>query len=1024
MLKIRSDGRLSPPKSQKPCLEATPTRGQVASKSADPEKSKIVIIKYGIDRKSRVLVGGKIHDILKGEDIVPKRKRSPKKPSLKQVYPPKSVTASKPTHPFFLGKPGEGVGNRDKGPNNKIAEPDAPKGASKSNSPRKITTVNKLIRRESLTGIAGSADQLVEPSFQKVPKSPGFKEPLWPPQGMGHVRPSADQVGNVTPVPSKSSILRRPRKLKDASIQVQEAEDVLRPLEDLVYQERLRLIGQNAIDRSLRKPTRKIMASRELQSAVTRNIAYNPSDDERSSAHPPDVSHDLRHLATGRLYRRIAESVTAFDSFECETHDWVHKFAPKTAEDVLQPGHEVTVLRDWLKKLTISAVENRDLDISGTREPLLNSKRNCGNPKRKRGKRAEELDGFVISSDEEGDQMDEMPTVGDPQLVGQDQSVLKRSVIRAGDMAKKPGDLERSANAVVISGPHGCGKTAAVYAVAHELGFEVFEINSGSRRSGKDLLDKVGDMTKNHLVSRTHEEESKELTDDTKNMLQVAESLKRDIESGRQGTMNAFFKPKTSPNNKTTAKPRGRPPKKEISEKKPIPKTPKAQKQSLILLEEVDILFEDDKQFWITTLELISRSRRPVVMTCTDESLLPLKEMLLFAILRFSPPPETLATDYLLLMACNEGHLLSRAAVSALYRSKKRDLRASITELNCFCQMAIGDEKGGLEWMFIRPTQEGTEDQAGGKLRVVSDGTYPHGIGWLSHRFCHQDAVNSFETEAELFAETWAGWGLDIAECEDFMPLNEPGDSRTSVEERNMTKLRNLDDFCDALSAANICSPLGLRQDEGTLLDPTQPDILEKGRSNYAEGAAVLRAEPRIDQTGTSLSIAIAIRVLARRLTPHAKSLTPASITDKIPPLVGNLYAQSPTTMAHMHRLFIPLIPVNSISTFTAPSSVLASDVTPYIRSITSYDLRLEDQRRKLDELLSAARTGAGDARNAKSIRTTRASRAALEGGAKATTRRERWFHDSLDFSAVAGTGGKAWGEIGFSRMQNAVVGV
>ena len=889
------------------------------------------------------------------------------------------------------------------------------KEASKGGSPIKITSVNKVIRRESLKELSGSGDQASSVKPRKVFSHAGADEALWPPQGMCHIQPSAEHVETMTSTPSRIPILYRSRKLKDASVQIQEAEDVLHTYNALINDQRSRPSEPSSYMRPLRKPTRKVVTGRELQHSVSRIIANDPPRVEQR--HSQDGHDSSPHGAIKGLYARIAESTTAFDRFECEPHDWVHKYAPQTAEDVLQAGHEAMILRDWLKGLTISAVENRGFEPTGSKASSLNSKKNGGNPKRKKRKRAEGLEDFVISSDEEANQMNRVSTAESPELAAHDQSSVKKSVIRAVDMVKRPGGLERAANAVIISGPHGCGKTAAVHAVAQELGFEIFEINSGSRRSGRDILDKVGDMTKNHLVSHQQEEENKHLVDDNENMLRATEALRKDIESGRQGTMNAFFKPKPETINKATSKLRGRPPKKETAVKKPVHKTVRAQKQSLILLEEVDILFEDDKQFWATTVDLILRSRRPIVMTCTNECLIPLEDMVLFAILRFSPPPETLATDYLMLVACNEGHLLSRDSVHSLYRSKNKDLRASITELNCFCQMAIGDEKGGLEWLLIRPRCNEKEDGIGEKLRVISEGTYPQGLGWLSHGNPRSDADDNFATDLELLAEAWNGWGVDLAESDDFMSVHQPDHDNTNSQERNLTMLKKLEFSHDALSNADICSPIGIRRTEDIPLDPTGPDISEKARSNHVEGATLLQADPRTDETGVSISLAVAIRVLARRLTIQHAPLKPAYVTQHLLAFLEELQVPPPTTTTSLQRALFPLNPLKVMSSLTVPVSTLVADVAPYVRSITSYDLRLEEQRRKLDDLLSS-QIGTGDARNAKRVRTTRSSRAALEGGAKATIRRERWFPNALDFTAVSNTGGKTWDEVAFNRME------
>ncbi|MGH0148776.1 UNVERIFIED_CONTAM: hypothetical protein FKN15_014335 [Acipenser sinensis] len=55
-------------------------------------------------------------------------------------------------------------------------------------------------------------------------------------------------------------------------------------------------------------------------------------------------------------------------------------------------------------------------------------------------------------------------------------------------------------NTVLITGPPGVGKTAAVYACAQELGFKVFEVNASSQRSGRQILSQLKEATQSHQV--------------------------------------------------------------------------------------------------------------------------------------------------------------------------------------------------------------------------------------------------------------------------------------------------------------------------------------------------------------------------------------------------------------------------------------------------------------------------------------------------------------------------------------------
>lgn len=765
MLRVRSDGKLSSPKAKAPAQDVKPKRGRKSAKAGTVPKMLVTSIRYGADPESCSLIGRKIANILSGTSS----NSSPTKSK-----PSKPTDPLKPTHPFFLGgskrdqcQQDVAQSKDDRGPGTGEPPSTSKRGAVSPTKARVTSKPPALSERSAgMFGLGGNSFGSVH---ARTSRFPGALEPLWPPEDMVHVRQEYKSAETSLSTPHHASKARR--KFKEAEVRVPKVEQILTRYVDVVQafrsdDEVFRRVHSREW-REFRRPLRRIVTGRELQQAVRREVATKlptpyPDATNRQGGDNmgiPQTAQSPPHPAVDHMYKGIATSLSAFDKYECETQDWVHKYAPACADQVLQAGREVLILRDWLKTLTINSVDFRARDTSTTRDSSVSSRRAI--TKRKR-RRAEELDGFVLSSDEEANEMcqltdsvDRHPTI----------SMQKKSLIRPKDV-RTSNSGERVTNAVVVSGPHGCGKTAAVYAVARELGFEVFEINAGSRRSGRDILDKVGDMTRNHLVKHARSDQSADANEETENMDLLSEKLKQDLDSGRQGTMNSFFKsqaaPKKSPSKRKPKAQKPRP-------KQEPPRKVQSQKQSLILLEEVDVLFDEDKTFWATTLELLVQSKRPVIMTCTDESLLPLEDMILHAILRFTHAPEQLATDYLLLVACNEGHILKRDAVINLYKSKGFDLRASMTELNFFCQMAVGDTKGGLEWMLVNPPSAKGNEQNIELLRVVSDGTYQTGMCWLSAQHPTSPTAWSINQETEMFSEAWYGWGIDVGACKAYV---------------------------------------------------------------------------------------------------------------------------------------------------------------------------------------------------------------------------------------------------------------
>jgi DNA polymerase III delta prime subunit len=806
----------SPPAKQKePQIE---TVGRKARPSRSNQRiSKFVIIRYGHGTNLPSELGTKIGKILRGSETV--SSLTARSSTANEKSKNRKVIGANPgaaPHPFFLGKAAAkpsaaqevilpvsdvtGIAQSKELMTLELAGSKPPKRPAPSKS-----SVSRF------TGFGGNA--------AKILKFPGAVEPAWPWKGMTHVRGSNGILdGPQLPSNGLSGLLSRRKKSKYQAVEVLASEDVISALAtELCITQLVKNVREINLDEyppvaaCLRIPDRHFASGRDIQERVRKELSTqlpapkahteeNTSEDEIQGT---GFKHGLVHPALATIYNTISTSLSAFDQSRCETQSWCHKYSPKATAEVLQTGREVQIIKEWLQTLIVKSVETGVGDRSHSRASSV-SRRSTATGKRKH--RSKKLDGFVVSSDEEEDDLDEISETDEDASPHSSQGLLKRTVVRAGNAASK--GSTRLTNAVVVSGPHGCGKTAAIYAVAKELGFEVFEINSSSRRSGKDILEKVGDMTHNHLVQGSHDQTLAEPVDE--DARRIADALEDDLKSGRQGTMNSFFKPKESATAKSQPKviSTGTPKSGTSIFTAPPRASSRQQKQSLILFEEVDVLYDEDKQFWATVINMIAQSKRPVIMTCTDESTVPFISLTLHAIIRFTPPPIDLATDYMLLVAASEGHLIRREAVKALYESRRQDLRASLMELNFWCQFAVGDNKGGLEWLYTRWPPGVDIDDNGRIIRVISDSAYETGMGWLCQDFL-ESHLSHVDIEEETMHEAWEGWHLDVGDWRQTLNVSAWANkmqSQSRGKGDGANSLRIYDEFLDAISAADLCS--------------------------------------------------------------------------------------------------------------------------------------------------------------------------------------------------------------------------
>ncbi|KAJ4362533.1 hypothetical protein N0V83_010627 [Neocucurbitaria cava] len=1007
-IKVTKSGKLmsSPPK-QAPEPSSSP-RKRRGRKPTKPKLSPTVtVISYGSDAASRLAIGQKI------DEILDRKKSSTGRPVKKAL--PKPAGPLKSTHPFFLGKPSE----------QKDTLPAIPASEQRPPTPRKSAVTPGKLRAETRR----DRSPMAMPAFgmsterSRAAKQSGLFEASWPTKETAHVRNLSHLDRSHSTNDQKVAVLAlRPRKQKSAVTYFPRSEEVMTRLtEELspdMHKTALPLKSEFEPPEDVRLPTRLLTTGIEIQRRVW--------DQVRTKSAKSDKSHhnlEGNHPAVTALYDDIERILTPFDEGRCESQAWAQKYSPKCAAHVLQTGQEAAVLKDWLQSLTVLAVGGALKSST-----LIDMKK----PPKKKRKKA--VDDFIVSDDEVED--DEMVECSDSQNTA---SFHPKSFRRPR--------WTRNQNVILLSGPHGSGKSATVYAVAKELDFEVFEINPGMRRSGKDIQDKVGDMTANHLVNHKRSavpaEEDPATTNNT-DTERMDTALREDLSSGRQGTMTSFFQAKPTAKAKATTRVKMPELKKAAThtEQAVLPivaAARKSQKQSLILFEEADILFEEDQQFWAQITKLALTSKRPIVITCNDERQIPSLDLPLAAMLRFHPPPVDLATDYLLVLAGREGHILDRQAVSDLYQSKTHDLRASITELNFWCQMSVGDRKGGLEWIYQRWPRGKDVDAHGRLLRVASEGTYEAGMGWLSHNMFETRKNCTLDKEEELSKEAWADWGINPMEW----AAHGSNDAQTLVESSDASsRLKNLeqiDALADSLSAADVYCRVGLPTYEIYHHQPTDaslPSITDKARLGHTLAAPLLQVDHSSDFLNFDTCIFTQTHLLIQRAYPNLPHHTSLSDTSK--PTTEFEYAKTLLELKDAQKssinttltrpdfataLDILAAPPDSTpfqatsysltpSSFDRTFSIITLELAPYIRSIVAHEQVLEAQRLRISNLLSVGGTG-------KRPRTTRASRVALEGGVRETKRRDRWFDAELNFELVMGTAGgsgRAWGGGGSAK--------
>ncbi|KAM4032997.1 ATPase family AAA domain-containing protein 5 [Anomaloglossus baeobatrachus] len=433
-------------------------------------------------------------------------------------------------------------------------------------------------------------------------------------------------------------------------------EKCVKPAEETALQE----VGIGSKRKRKDSPCTK---SKRRKPAESRGEAASPCD-SAASAHPSSASRVPRSTR-GKNSSDPDVIVVEEQSMPCLAEDssvedvlWTEKYQPHSSTEVIGNSAAVRRLHSWLREWKVRA--------------------------EKEEKRSQKMEAEKDDSWSAGDFHD-----------------------------SEDSDEDSLCNTLLITGPPGVGKTAAVYACAQELGFKVFEVNASCQRSGRQILAQLREATQSHQVDqqgpRAHKpcfftSASSVRSPRKLNSPKSVVSSPRKLPASPQGSGHRSRLPPKALNFFCKGKPEV---KKAISElirapqSGPDGKASRAEEEepqrrtatSLILFEEVDVIFDDDTGFLGAIKTFMSTTKRPVVLTTSD----PTFRMTFdgaFEDLSFQAPSVVNVASFLQLLCLAENLRTETKDVVTFLTANSCDVRASVLHLQFWARS--GGARGRL----------------------------------------------------------------------------------------------------------------------------------------------------------------------------------------------------------------------------------------------------------------------------------------------------------------------------------------
>ncbi|XP_020104208.1 uncharacterized protein LOC109721170 isoform X3 [Ananas comosus] len=229
-------------------------------------------------------------------------------------------------------------------------------------------------------------------------------------------------------------------------------------------------------------------------------------------------------------------------------------------------------------------------------------------------------------------------------------------------------------NVLLITGPVGSGKSAAVYACAKEQGFQVIEVNTSDLRNGAHVRQKFGEAVGSLGLNRwscdnIHFARRKNLFE---SISSACDSREDSENCSREVVVN-----RCSPDKASSECTWG------VRENNTAPKC--GTNKTLILFEDVDTVFDEDRGFISTVVQLADTTKWPIVLTSNNKN--PILPQLLGRLsLEFKHPSFEELLSLVELICTSERAKVSSSLMKHLIKSCLGDIRKTIMLLQFWSQ--------------------------------------------------------------------------------------------------------------------------------------------------------------------------------------------------------------------------------------------------------------------------------------------------------------------------------------------------